>query len=238
METKNIICLIPARGGSKGIKKKNIKEINGKPLISWTIKEAKKSKYIDSIYISSEDEQILDISRQLGVKVIQRDETLALDTTSSMDVVIDFIKQLKRKNISYKHLLLLQCTSPLRKVNHIDEAIEIYLNNLDKYDSLISIVEQDKHPYLSRKINNNGMLENFIEFDKNIYYRRQNYPKVYHINGAIYIAKVDIIMKEKTFETKKTYGYIMDKVSSIDIDDEIDFKMAEWLLKENNIYLS
>lgn len=232
METKNIVCLIPARGGSKGVKKKNIKEINDKPLIGWTIEEAKKSKYISDIYVSTENVEISEISKQFDTEVMPRDETLALDTTSSMEVVIDFIKQLKEKNIVCNNLLLLQCTSPLRKASHIDEAIEIYLNNLDKYDSLISIVEQEEHPFLSRKINSTGMLENFMKFDKNIYYRRQDYPKVYHINGAIYIAKVDVLMKEKTFETKRTYGYVMDKVSSIDIDDEVDFKVAEWLLKD------
>lgn len=232
METKNIVCLIPARGGSKGIKKKNIKQLNGKPLIGWTIEEAKKARYINDIYVSSEDDEILKVSKQFGVELLKRDEKLALDTTSSMEVVIDFIKQLKEKNIAYNHLLLLQCTSPLRRVCHIDEAIERYLNSLDKCDSLISIVEQEEHPYLARKIRNNGTLEDFMEFDKNIYYRRQDYPKVYHINGAIYMAKVDALLKEKTFETKRTYGYVMDKISSVDIDDEMDFRLAEWMLKD------
>lgn len=231
METKNIVCLIPARGGSKGVKKKNIKKINDKPLIGWTLEEVKKSKYINDIYVSTEDVEISETSKEFGAKVIKRDEALALDTTSTMEVVIDFIEQLKRRSIEFNHLLLLQCTSPLRTVDHIDEAIEFYLNNVDKYDSLISVVEQEEHPYLSRKIGSDGVLEDFIEFDKNTYYRRQDYPKVYHINGAIYIAKVDVLLEERNFETKRTYGYIMDKISSVDIDDEMDFKVAEYLLK-------
>lgn len=234
METKDVVCLIPARGGSKGVRKKNIKPINDKPLIDWTIKEAKKSKYISDIYVSSEDDEILSISKQFGAEIVKRDEKLALDTTSTMDVVIDFIEQLKKQNIQFKHLLLLQCTSPLRTISHIDEAIELYLNNLNTYDSLISIVEQEEHPYLSREIDNNGTLRDFMEFDKSIYYRRQDYPKVYHINGAIYMAKVETLMDEKTFETKRTYGYTMDKVSSIDIDDELDFEVAEYLLRNLN----
>ncbi len=231
MLKENVVCLIPARGGSKGVKRKNIKLINDKPLIAWTIVEAKKSKFIDRVFVSTEDEEIYKISLEYGAEVIKRDKSLALDTTSSVDVAIDFIKQLKDKNMEFDHLILLQCTSPLRTVEHIDDAIEFYLNHLEKYDSLISVVEQDQHPFLSRLIDSDGIIKDFITFDKNKFYRRQDYPKIYHINGAIYIIKVSSLLEKRSFQTDKTYGYIMDKLSSIDIDDEIDFTIAEYLLK-------
>ena len=132
------------------------------------------------------------------------------------------------KNIFPDYVMCLQCTSPLRKVQHIDEAIEKLINL--KVESLVSVCEVEHSPYWMKKIVD-GKMKDFIETDKNNLYRRQNLPTVYRLNGAIYIAKTETLLRLNNWYTKDTIPYIMDKISSVDIDDEIDFILSEFLLK-------
>ncbi|EKQ51122.1 MULTISPECIES: acylneuraminate cytidylyltransferase family protein [unclassified Clostridium] len=227
----NIIAIIPARGGSKGIPRKNIKEINGKPLISYTIAEAKKSHYINRIIVSTEDEEIAQISQKYGGEVpFLRPRELAEDNTPGIDPIIHCINWLKEnENYDPEYVCLLQCTSPFRKFNQINEAIERLIS--ENADSIVSVCESEISPYWMKKIND-GKMQDFMD-DIPFYARRQDVPKVYRLNGAIYIAKTSVLLAKQNWYTESTLAYVMDRNSSIDIDDMTDFKFAEYLMKEN-----
>jgi len=221
---KTILAIIPARGGSKGIPRKNIKIIAGKPLIVWTIEEAKKSKYIDRLILSSEDVEIIRVAKEWGCEVpFIRPKELAQDETPGIEPVIHAINTLSEK---YDYVCLLQPTSPLRKVENIDDCIEKCIKN--DADSCVSVTEVDKHPYWMYEIGKNEELISLFP-DKSIT-RRQDLPKVFALNGAIYISTCQQILKQKKLITEKTYGYIMNKNNSIDIDEEMDFNFSAIML--------
>lgn len=225
-----VVALIPARGGSKGIKRKNIKQLNGKPLIAYTIEQAKRSKNVDRVIVSTDDDEIARISVKYGAEVpFMRPKELAKDDTPGIDPVIHCIKWLiENEKYSFEYICLLQCTSPFRNFKQIDEAItKLYNFNAD---SIVSICESEVTPYWMKKVDNDR-ISDFLT-DNKFYARRQDIPKVYRLNGAIYISKVGNILKNRTWYTNNTLGYIMDRISSIDIDDIIDFKFAEFLMKE------
>ncbi len=234
---KRILAIIPARGGSKGVHRKNIKELNNKPLISWTINAARKSKYIDKVIVSTEDEEIASTSRKYGAEVpFLRPNNLAEDDTPSIDPIMHAIQYMKNNhNYCPDYVMLLQCTSPLRSEYHIDEAIELLLSN-ENADALISVTEIEHPPQWNKIINKHGYLQDFIEYDKTKLVRRQDFEKVYRLNGAIYIAKTDILLEKKDFESSRTISYIMDRKSSMDIDTIEDFQLTEFYMKKNNYY--
>lgn len=230
IKRKNILAIIPARGGSKGVPKKNIKLLNGIPLLAYTLQEAKKSKYINRLVVSTDDEEIANVSRAFNAEVpYLRPKELSTDTSSTRDCVIHMINYLKEKeNYLPDYLCLLQCTSPLRTCEDIDGAIEKLL--LTKFDGIISVCEAEVNPYWTN-VFEEDKLKYFIEEGKNII-RRQDLPKIYRYNGAIYIIKTDIFLKKKTFESDNVTGYVMSAENSIDIDTITDFKIAEILMKE------
>lgn len=235
---EKILAVIPARGGSKGVKRKNIRELNGRPLIAWTIEQAKKSKYIDRVVVSTEDEEIAKISKEYGAEVpFLRPEELAKDHTSGIDPVIHCIEWLE-KNQKYHadYVVLLQCTSPKRKAEQIDEAIEKMLSQQGRADSIISVCRAEHSPYWMQKVNDSGLLEDFIRHDRVSYARRQDLPEVFRLNGAIYIAKTKSLLENRDFQTNRTLPYIMDEFSSLDIDNELDFRIAELIMNEGEIY--
>lgn len=220
----SIICIIPARGGSKGLPGKNIKMLNGKPLIGWTIEAAQDSKYIEKIVVSSDDDKILDVSRQYGIDVMRRSKKLATDSAGTVDVVREVLDS---QDENYEFVLLLQCTSPLRKAKHIDEAIEMLLASKDKADAIMSVKENEHPIQWIRKISKEGYLRDFFDnkFQEN---RRQSYDKTYLPNGAIYLIKKLKFLEDNTFQPERTIPYIMDNAASIDIDTAEDFKLVEY----------
>lgn len=227
---EKVLAIIPARGGSKGIPRKNIKKLNGKPLIAYTIDEAKKSKYIHRVIVSTEDKEIAEISRKFGAEVpYLRPLQLSQDDSPTIDCVIHMINWLKEKeNYTPDYVCLLQCTSPLRTFENIDGAINKAISL--GMDGVVSICEAEVNPYWTN-VMDDDKLKYFIEEGEKIT-RRQDLPKVYRINGAIYLIKTNILLDKKTFETDNITGYIMSNESSMDIDTEIDFKVAELLMKE------
>jgi len=221
------LAIIPARSGSKRLPNKNILPLAGKPMLLWTIENALKSKYLDEIVLSTDSDEIINIVRDYNIKVIKRPSELASDTAKMVDVIKHVIENEDRK---YDFIILLQPTSPLRKEYHIDEAIEriIKLNA----DAIISVCGVDYSPLWCNTLPDDLSMENFLSDDIKDK-RSQDLPKFYRLNGAIYICKTDKFISENTFFLKKNvYAYIMDRLSSIDIDDEIDFKLAELILKE------
>ncbi|MDF2877900.1 MAG: acylneuraminate cytidylyltransferase [Clostridia bacterium] len=227
---KSILAIIPARGGSKGIPKKNIKALNGVPLIGYTLQEVKKSKHITRVVVSTDDEEIAEVSRQFNAEIpCLRPKQLSTDTSSTVDGIAHMINYLNEKeNYVPDYICLLQCTSPLRTNLDIDGAIDKLLNS--DFDGIVSVCESEVNPYWTNVFEKNK-LKYFIEEGKFIT-RRQDLPQIYRCNGAIYIIKTEVFIKEKTFETENITGYIMTNENSIDIDTTIDFKIAEILMKE------
>lgn len=224
---QKILALIPARGGSKGIKDKNIIFLAGKPLIAYSIEAAKYSKYIDDIIVTTDSEKIAEISKQYGASVpFIRPAELATDTSKTIDAVLHAIKTLKTMRKEYDVLVLLQPTQPLRTNNDIDEALEVYYKN--KEEGLVSVSFVDDSPLLIRSISNEGKLLNLLS--QNSTCRRQDMPEYYKVNGCIYINKIDEINENTSFNDNKV-PFIMMKEHSVDIDELSDLWMAEYYLQ-------
>lgn len=223
-----IIGIIPARGGSKGIRKKNIVDLAGKPLIAYTIEQAKGSKYIDKIIVTTDDEEIADISRSLGAEVpFSRPKALATDEAKGIDVVLHAITWFDSNEESFDIVMMLQPTSPLRLSEDIDKAIEVLF--LKNAMAIVSVCKSEHHPLWSNTLPEDSNMKNFINpeyMNKN----RQELPVFYRLNGAIYLSFCNYIKDRKSFYGENTFAYIMPEERSIDIDNMLDFKLAELLL--------
>ncbi|WP_313956428.1 acylneuraminate cytidylyltransferase family protein [Aliarcobacter cryaerophilus] len=216
-----IISIIPARGGSKGLPKKNILELAGKPLIAWTIESSLKSKYISKTIVSSDCDEILNISSKYGSEILKRPDELARDTTPTEPVVEHILQNIKDLG-NYSYLVLLQPTSPLRDEKDIDEAISKLIQEKDA-TALISVKEIDNKILKAFKINNNGYLEG-ISNNKYPFMRRQDLPKVFMPNGAIYIISINEFLKTKRLFSDNAISYLMNEEKSLDIDTIDDFE--------------
>lgn len=220
-----ILAVIPARGSSKGVPRKNIRDLAGKPLIAWTIEEAKKSKYIDRVILSSEDMEIIEVAKQYGCDVpFVRPIELAQDETPGIEPVLHAVEQCP----GYDYVVLLQPTSPLRTVEDIDGCIAYTLEKQAHF--CVSVTEPEKSPYWMYTLND-GAMEQLIP-QKQTVMRRQDLPKVYALNGAVYVGRTESILIEKTFLTNKTKGYVMPTINSLDIDTNLDLQICSILLKE------
>src|SRR3989338_590546 len=225
----NILAIIPARGGSKGLPGKNIKPFLGKPLLAYTIEEAKRSKYITKIVLSTDDTAIAQVGKKYGAEIpFLRPSELATDTSLAPDAYIYTIERLKNEQgYAPEIVVILQPTSPLRTVDDIDAAISLYLEK--NADSVISVVEFEHPLERARIITPDGLLENYHP-GKIIPKNRADYQKAYSPNGAIYVLTPSLLLKEKTYYFSKTYAFIIPKERSIDIDTQIDFEIAEFLM--------
>lgn len=222
---KTFLAIIPARGGSKRLPRKNILDLCGKPLISWSIEAALKSKYISKVVVSSDDEEILNISSNFGADIIKRPYELANDTATTFDAIKHTIDNLEK----YDYIILLQPTSPLRNEKHIDEAIELLEEK--QADAIVSVCEMDHSPLWSNTLPKDGNMNNFLR-DEVLNKRSQDLEKYYRVNGAVYICKTDKLLENKSFFLKDNiFAYIMDRKSSIDIDEEIDFLFAQRVIE-------
>lgn len=223
---KKVLAVIPARGGSKGIPRKNIINVAGKPLIAWTIEAAKTSKHIDRIVLSSDNDEIITVARQWGCEVpFKRPDDLALDETPGVMPVLHALEMLP----GYDYVVLLQPTSPLRTAADIDGCIERCA--ADKAHCCVSVTEPDKSPYWMYHLTNNGCLTPVLEKEKTIT-RRQNLPVVYALNGAVYVAESQWLLTNKAFLTRETRAYAMPRNRSVDIDSQMDLYIADLLLKQ------
>jgi len=221
IDNKSVLAIIPARGGSKGVLRKNIRDVAGKPLIAWTIEEAKKSRFIDRLILSSEDDEIIRVAQEWGCEVpFVRPAELAQDDTPGIDPVLHAIDVLTKR---YDYVVLLQPTSPLRTVDDIDECIQKCVDA--DASACVSVTEPDKNPYWMYTLSGTDHLLPLLPHSETIA-RRQDLPKIYALNGAVYVANIDILSNTKSFLTADTVAYLMDKERSCDIDSEFDLKIA------------
>ena len=201
-----ILGVIPARGGSKGIPRKNVKQINGKPLIVWTIEAAKESKMLDSYVVSTEDEEIAATSREYGVDVIERPPELATDEATTLSVLQHAVEKIPCDSI-----VLLQATSPIRRGGLIDECIREFLDN--EYDSLAT-----------------GFTCKCVEYGKNNL-RRQDVQGFFYDDGNVYVIKADLVRSGERYGNK-IGKKIISRWENIEIDDEFDFWLVERILEK------
>ena len=228
-----ILCTICARGGSKGVKNKNIKEINGKPLIAYTIKQAQDSGLFEHIVISTDSDDIANIAREYGAEVFfKRDVQMASDTAGKLDVIKDaFMRSEEHYKTKFDYLIDLDATAPLRIVEDIIDSFNQFKENSN--DNLITAMPSRRSPYFNLvEQNKEGKVYLSKSLD-NAIVRRQDAPKSYDMNASIYIWKRDVILNEKSFFLGNTGLYVMPEDRSIDIDTELDYKLVEFLMKNN-----
>jgi N-acylneuraminate cytidylyltransferase len=211
-----LLGLITARGGSKGLPRKNLLPAGGRPLIAWTIAAALRSRAVDHLVMSSDDEEIMEVAEKWGCSVpFRRPAELATDAASSMDVVMHALDQLP----SYEYVALLQPTSPLRTAGDIDAAFETLLSS--GAPSCVSVCETEESPYWMYGLSPNARLIKLLDSPAS---RRQDLPRTYVLNGAIYIANVEWLRDTRSFVGAESVAYIMPNERSIDIDTAADFE--------------
>ncbi len=230
----DMLCTICARGGSKGVKNKNIRKIGGKPLISYTIEQAKKTGLFRHIVVSTDNDDIIEISKKYGAEVFfKRDISLANDTAGKLEAIKDaFVRSEQHYGKRFDYLIDLDATAPLRRVEDIVNSFNQFKENDN--DNLITAAPSRRSPYFNLiEQDKEGKVRIVKKINRQIV-RRQDVPKTYDMNASIYIWKRNAILNEKTIFLEKTGLYIMSEERSIDIDSELDFRLVEFLIKNSS----
>jgi len=233
MNFKNkFICIIPARGGSKGLKNKNLLKINKKPLIFWPIDAEKKVKNIKKIILSSDSKNILNKAKNKKIELSLRPKYLATDTSSTYSVIKEILIKSNLRN--YKNIICLEPTSPFTNSKEIKKAINLFLES--NANSLVSIAEanQSNPNFLFYKKKSN-LINPYLKNKKYKHLRRQDIKTTYYPEGSIYISKINNFFKNKGFFGKKTIGYVIPKFYNLEIDDKTDLNFARSIAKYNNL---
>lgn len=225
---KRVLAIIPARGGSKGLPRKNILPLAGKPLIAWTIEAARASRYIDRCIVSTDDAEIAQVAADWGGEVpFLRPAQLAQDDTPTREVILHALDLVD----GYEYIVVLQPTSPLRLPSDIDGCLETMVKA--QATTAVSVTKADKPPHWMYRLNGSGRLVPVLESTTPIA-RRQDAPIVYVLNGAVYAGTAEAYMKEGTFVRLDTVGYPMPRERSVDVDTELDLKICQWLLAKRS----
>lgn len=229
------IAIIPARSGSKGIKDKNIKELCGKPLMAYTIKAALGSGCFDEVMVSTDSEKYAEIAKTFGASVpFLRNEQTATDTASSWNMVEEVLSKYEARGDQFDSFCLLQPTSPLRTADDIIAAYSLYKDRASF--AVVSVCEAEHSPLWCGHLPYDREFVGFI--DEESMKQRQSGGKFYRLNGAIYIVNVNRFKNDSFLYQRGSYAFVMDQNKSVDIDTEMDFKMAEFLLSEAGVSLS
>lgn len=229
---KSVLAIVPARGGSKGLPGKNIKELCGKPLIAWSIEAGLGSQYIDEVMVTTDSEEIARIARESGAAIpFIRPVELASDTSTSFDVIRHtitfYVTELHKK---FDYIVLLEPTSPLREAGDIDLAIEQLLSN-PQASAIVGICKtESQNPAFLVKKSGEDFLAGYEHQDMKVL-RRQDINDVYFFEGSVYVSRTDTLLDKKTFYHKNTLGYEVPKWKSLEIDDIDDFIMVEALMQ-------
>lgn len=223
---KSVLAIIPARGGSKGVPRKNIRPLAGKPLIAWTIAAAQKSAYIDRLIMSSEDEEIIGVAKTWGCEApFVRPAELARDETLGIEPVLHALDTLP----GYDYVVLLQPTSPLRETADIDGCIARCAEG--DAPACVSVSPPVQHPYWTYRIDGEGCLSPLFD---NIPDRRQDLPAVYALNGAVYVARTADLRQTRDFLMPGAVAFVMPDARALDIDTPADLTIAECLLERSS----
>lgn len=223
------LIIIPARGGSKGIPHKNIKRLNGKPLIHYTIDVARQIVPDEDICVSTDDTDIIKCVEDYGLRVpFVRPDKLATDKAGTYEVLLHAMDYYEQEGKQYDTIILLQNTSPFRTVKHVKDAMAIYKSDIDM---VVSVNVTRSNPYYNCfEEGENGFLIKTL--DSSLLTRRQEAPQTYEYNGAIYVFNADSLRKEHYGNFTRRVKYVMDEIHSIDLDNMMDWKFAEFIIKE------
>lgn len=220
-----ILGLIPARGGSKGIPRKNVRDIAGRPLIAWTIESALRSRYLTSVVVSTDDEEIAAVAKLYGAEIpFMRPSKLAMDDSPTIAVVRHALEVLR----NFDAVVLLQPTSPLRSAEDIDACVD--LARAASANAVVSVSEAESHPAWTFKLDSQNRLQP-IGSDGAIS-RRQELPVAYSLNGAVYFMSTEWLPKVNVLWDRETIAYVMPRERSIDVDTQLDWRIAEMLLRD------
>ena len=229
------IAIIPARSGSKGVKDKNIKELCGKPLMAYSIEAAIKSELFECVHVSTDSAEYAEIAKQYGADVpFLRDEEYATDTASTWDAVKNVLNKYLELGKEFDMVTVLQPTSPLRTSEDICNAYKLFCDR--EALSVVSVCEVEHSPLLCNTLKSDLSLDQFI--DMKTVARRQDMNTYYRINGGIYMLHIDVLKNIEELYGRRSYAYVMDKRDSVDIDDELDFKLAECITREKTGYIN
>jgi CMP-N,N'-diacetyllegionaminic acid synthase len=228
------LVIIPARGGSKGIPQKNIKLLGDKPLIQYSIDVARELVEDNMICVSTDDEKIREVCESLNLEIpFVRPESLSTDTAGTYEVLVHALQYYIDKGMEVNRIVLLQPTSPFRSSNQIKEALSLWNENSEL---IIGVKKTKANPYyVLMEENSEGYLE--LSKKSNDITQRQSVPPVYELNGAIYIINAKKLLQEKSLRAFKTQKYLMDEVTSVDIDEPLDWLYAEAILKSGMLNL-
>ena len=226
-----ILGIIPARGGSKGIPRKNIKILGGQPLLKYTWDVASKSKYLTTVILSTEDDGIMEVGKSLGVPIpFKRPTSLSEDTSTSLDVIKHALNFYEQKGEPFDAVCLLQVTSPFRTVSFLDEAIKKFIDS--KSDALVSVLEvpHEYNPHWTFKADSSNQLS-IATGEQKIITRRQDLPKTYHRDGSIYLTKASVILNESSLFGNSLSYILSNKNTHVNIDTMEDWNKAEVICK-------
>lgn len=224
------MCVIPARGGSKSIERKNIRMLAGKPLMVWTIEAALKSIKVDRVVVSTEDDEIAHIAQEAGAEVHNRSWENAQDHVHAIHSVLECLKFYEEQGIIIENIGMLLATSPLRGSTDIDSAFSL-LELFDDYDSVVSVSEFDKPISSLRKLDSNGVMSPVVSVDNFEVQRQEIKEPIYVVNGSIFVSNTEHLKRAKSFHRGRVRAYKMDKHISVDINDMSDWAMAEAILR-------
>lgn len=228
IDGRKVLALIPARGGSKRLPRKNVLPLCGKPLIAWTIEAALQSQYVDRVIVSTDCDEIATVCRKSGAEVpFVRPSELAEDTSSTNDVILHALDA--TPDLETDIVVILQPTSPLRTAQHIDESLELLVDKNAK--GIVSVSQCEHSPLWANTLPENGQMGTFIK-SKIFGKRSQDLPNYYRLNGAIYtFTKESLLSTCGIFYSNDVYAFKMDRGCSVDIDNELDFQVAEVIVK-------
>jgi len=232
LPVNRVLAIIPARGGSKGIPRKNLVNLYGKPLIGWTIETAKACRAIDRIFVSTDDPEIAKFAEACGISVPWlRPAELATDSAPMLPVLIDTVKRLREAEAYFPDfVMLLQPSSPFRTAEDIYNCIMLALDRHS--ETVVSVSESDTHPYLCKKMDPDGIITDFMQIPQETALNRQNLPTVYVLNGAIYLVKTQVLIGKNSLYGNPTHAYVMPKERSLDIDTPHDLNFARFMMEK------
>lgn len=239
---KTILGVIPARGGSKGVPRKNIRNICGKPLIQYIFESAQKSKYINRLILSTEDDEIAGVAMSIGIEVpFMRPRELATDTASSISVIKHALKFFDDLGIRFEGVILLQATNPFTTADTIDRTIELWIET--GCDSVTTITEMTRgHPYITKRLKPGNIIESFCPAPPGVVIsRRQDREKAYYMTGAVYMRSRALIEAENMdghYLGKDSRAVVVNEIEAIDINKPFDFELAEWVMNRGNHFLN
>lgn len=232
-----VYAFILARGGSKGLPGKNVKDLCGKPMIAWTIEAALAAPEVTKVFVSTDDEEIAKASREYGAVVLERPAEMAQDHSLAQPVFEYHLNELAKEGFMPDIVVDLRPTSPLRMTNRISEGINLLVKKGREVDSVRAVMVANKHPYKMWKMDEEGLIKPFLSkdvtgMDEPYDSCREDLPVVHQNNGAMYAIWPKTILEKNTLTGDRVLGYVMEDWESVNIDNELDFMMAELLMKQ------